>query len=243
MADRTDEVAGRFLLDLRASVRDMAAGLLGPARDPAGVLNLATNMLRIFELTEQSLAATFPPAEPIACAKGCTYCCHLLVFTDAPTVFLVADTLNRTLAPAAVAALKDRLAAFEADNFGLDTVPRPPCPLLVDSLCQVYAARPLVCRAQNSFHVAQCEEKHVGERKMVEAHDIPLNVWNAVSEGLAEGLREAGFAGDANLEFSKALHIVLDSDRTLERWLGGEPIFAPARWQGPGGAQGLPGTH
>jgi len=243
MTQETDRLTDGFLRDLRASVRDMTVRLLGPERDPAAVLNLANNARKIFETTEAGMAAAFPPAEPVACAKGCTYCCHLLVFADAPTVFLIADTMNRILAPAAVAALRDRLAAFEADDFGLETVPRPSCPLLADSLCQVYLVRPLVCRAQNSLHVAQCEEKYRGKREMVEAHDVPLNVWNAVAEGLAAGMEETGFAADANLELSRALAIVLDTPRALERWLAGEAIFAPARWRGGTGGHGLPGTH
>lgn len=238
-----DEVAEGFVRDLAESVREMTVRFLGPGRTAESVLALARNMLNIFDLTQERMAAMFPPAQPVACAKGCTYCCHLLVFTDAPVVLLIADDLRRTLAPAAVEELTARLAAFEEADYGLSTVPRPACPLLVDSLCQAYDTRPLVCRAQNALDVRQCVMKYEGGRNMVVAHDIPLNVWNAVSEGLSAGLAEAGLGADGTLELSKALRIALETPDAAGRWLAGEALFAPARWSGAGGDHRLPGYH
>ncbi len=238
-----DEIAEGFVRDLTESVREMTVRLLGPGRSPESVLALARNMLNIFDLTQERMAAMFPPSQPVACTKGCTYCCHLLVFTDAPTVFLIADDLQGTLAPAAVEELTARLAAFEEADYGLSMVPRPACPLLVDDLCQVYDRRPLVCRAQNALDVYQCLKKYEGARNMVLAHDIPLIVWKAVSEGLSAGLAEAGLGTDGTLELSKALRIALETPDAPRRWLAGEALFAPARWSGAGGEHRLPGYH
>ncbi len=241
--DQVDKLAESFARDLTESVREMIVRLLGPGRSPESVRALARNMLSIFDLTQERMADMFPPRRPVACEKGCTYCCHLLVFTDAPTVFLIADDLQGTLAPPAMEELKARLAAFEEADYGLSMVPRPACPLLAESLCQVYDTRPLVCRAQNSLDVYQCLQKYDGARKMVVAHDIPLNVWNAVSEGLSAGLAEAGLGADGNLELSKALRIALETPDAPRRWLAGEALFAPARWSGAGGEHRMSGYH
>lgn len=242
-AGEIDEIAEGFVRDLTESVREMTVRLLGPGRSAESVLALARNMLNIFDLTQERMAAMFPPSRPVACEKGCMYCCHLLVFTDAPAVLLIADDLRRTLAPAAQEELTARLAAFEEADYGLSTVPRPACPLLVDDLCQAYDRRPLVCRAQNALDVYQCLKKFEGGRKMVLAHDIPLNVWNAVSDGLSAGLAEAGLGADGTVELSKALRIAVETPDAPRRWLAGEALFAPARWSGAGGEHRMPGYH
>lgn len=230
MTDDIHQIVESFIGELREAGRGLVGPLQGPARTPETALQIAMRVQRIFELTRENLAATFPPAEPIACKAGCTYCCHLLFFTDALTVFLIADWLKNNNPPEVVEGLKARMTDFIDGGYGLKEVPRPPCPLLVDGLCMAYDVRPLVCRAQNSLQVSQCEEKHHGKRDMVVAHDIPLRVWVALSEGLSVGLAEAGLAGSESLEFVTALRIALGNPSAMDEWLAGKPVFEPAQW-------------
>jgi hypothetical protein len=230
MADEIEQVVSRFIGDLGDTVRNLARSLQGPQRTPETVLELGGRLQRIFDLTQERMAGLFPPAEPVACKAGCTYCCHLLFFTDVLTVFLVADWLRRNRPADALERLQSRLAAFIDDGYGLKTVPRPPCPLLADDRCMAYDVRPLVCRAQNSLQVSQCEEKFHGKRDMVVAYDVPLRIWTALAEGLSAGLAEAGLAGSESVEFVTALKIVLETPDAMERWIAGEPVFAPAQW-------------
>lgn len=236
MDDDKDAVVEAFIDDLHDKVREMAAGYLGLGRNPVKVITLARNLLKIFDVTEEKTSGLFPPSEPVACEKGCVFCCHLLFLADAPTVFLIADEIEHNHPAAAVEGLKARLKAFTEANYGLDMVPRPPCPLLVDDLCMVYEARPLVCRAQNSLAVSQCEEKYHAKRQLVVAHDIPLKIWTAISDGLAKGMAEAELAGDHNLEFSSALSAALETPAAIQRWLRGDAIFESVIRDVAGGA-------
>lgn len=240
MADEIEQVVSRFLGDLGDAARNLAKSLQGAQRTAGDVVDCARRLQQIYDLTHERMARLFPPAEPIACKTGCAYCCHLLFFTDVLAVFLVADWLRRNQPAAAIESLRARLAAFIDGGYGLKTVPRPPCPLLVGDLCMAYEARPLVCRAQNSFHVSQCEEKFHGKRQLVVAHDVPLRVWAAIAEGLKAGLAEAGLAGSESVEFAAALRIVLETPDAMERWIAGEPVFAPAQWSSAA-AESLPG--
>jgi Fe-S-cluster containining protein len=229
MSEDVDTIVEGFVGDLRNKIHEMAVRLLGPGRTPDSILALARNTQEIFDVTERSMTRSFPPKEPVVCAKGCAYCCHLLFFSDAPTVFLIADEVSRNLPPDKVEALIERLVEFEEMEFGLRMVPRPPCPLLMENLCQAYDVRPLVCRAQNSLRLSECEEKFRGERRLVVAHDIPATLWGAIAEGISAGLAEAGFGADTSLEFTMALRIALETPAAAERWLAGDPIFVPAR--------------
>lgn len=242
MADEIEQVVSRFIADMGDTARNLAGSLKGLRRTPENVLDLAQRVQRIFDLTQDRMAQLFPPAEPIACKAGCTYCCHLLFFTDVSTVFLVADWLRRNQPAESLESLRSRLAAFIDEGYGLKSVPRPPCPLLVDDRCMAYEVRPLVCRAQNSLQVSQCEEKFRGERDMVTAHDVPLRIWAGLAEGLSAGLAEAGLAGSESVEFVTALKIVLETPDAMDRWMAGETLFAPAQWTdtSAGGPSGQP---
>jgi len=230
MTDDIEKIVEAFSNDLRENVRKMVASLKGTARTPKNILDNAQRIQSIFDFTQERMSTMFPPAEPIACKQGCSYCCHLLFFTDALTVFFVADRLQRDCSPEALQALKFRLNEFIANGYGVSQVPRPPCPVLVDGVCMAYDARPLVCRAQNSFRVSECEEKHHGTLDMVLAHDVPLRIWAVMLEGTKAGFAEAELAGNESLEFVTALKIVLETPSAMESWIAGEPIFEPAQW-------------
>lgn len=232
MTDDIEKIVEAFSNDLRENVRKMVASLKGPSRTPRNVLDNAERIQSIFDFTIERMSAMFPPAEPIACEQGCTFCCHLLFFTDALTVFLAADRLQKDCSPDALEALKSRLNEFIDNGYGLTQVPRPPCPVLADGLCMAYDVRPLVCRAQNSFRVSECEEKYHGKLDMVVAHDVPLNTWTVMLEGISVGFAEAGLAGNESLEFVTALRIVLETPDAMDMWIAGEPIFEPARSTG-----------
>lgn len=236
MNDEKDKVVEDFIDDLGNNIREMTASLLGLGRNPVSVIALARNLLKIFDVTEEKTSGLFPPSEPVACKKGCAFCCYLLLLADAPTIFLIADEIEHNHPAGAVEELKARLKAFKEANYGLDMVPRPPCPLLVDDLCMAYEARPLVCRAQNSLAVSLCEEKYLGKRQLVVAHDIPLKIWTAISDGLAKGMAEAELAGDHNLEFSSALSAALETPAAIQRWLRGDAIFESVIRDVAGGA-------
>lgn len=71
----------------------------------------------------------------IACRRGCDACCrHLSLFRVEGVV--LARALREMPEPAA-ARIRDRARHASADG---------PCPLLDNGVCQLYAARPIICR-------------------------------------------------------------------------------------------------
>jgi hypothetical protein len=227
-----DEIAESFLAGLKEQIREMTTRLLQP-KTPESALALALNLPKIYQLTLESMSNMYPPPEPVACEKGCNYCCHLLFFCDALTTFLVADHLVRMLDRPEMERLHERLLEFAEEDFGIHTAPRPPCPLLADGICLAFEFRPLVCRAQSPMDVAQCEDKYLGKHESVVSYGVPISIWLAISEGLSLGLAESGFEGDGSLEFSSALKVALETPDGVKKWLDGTHLFENAKWNAP----------
>jgi hypothetical protein len=92
-----------------------------------------------------------------------------------------------------------------------------------------YPVRPLTCRGFNSRDARQCELflKH-GHKVTVPTYAPQIRLTTFVLDGMRAGVSEAGLKGDL-VELTAALRIAFFVPDALERWLAGEPVFAPAR--------------
>ena len=205
----------------------MGRRLLADGR-PESVHELGRRLGEIFDAAAQGLGGLLGSKRIAVCAAGCSWCCHLMLIVDAPTVLQVAATVS-TWPPLRLAEVKSKIAAYRADNYAVNTVPRPPCPLLVDGKCSVYQIRPLVCRAHNSTDVTPCRLRYGGLDAAIEGELAPLEAKVAVEDGLASALKTLRLDHGFGLEFTTALGIALDDPDATRRWVSGEDIFAPAR--------------
>jgi hypothetical protein len=131
---------GEFYRGLQAAtwaLRDCA----GPAPRAAAVHAAATALFASTEVHGR-----------LACAAGCSHCCH----------FPVGITFGEaTLLVAALGGDADRRDAVQAEAAATAAMPWSalvgrPCPLLVADRCSQHAARPLPCRALGSTDAAAC---------------------------------------------------------------------------------------
>lgn len=171
--------------------------------------------------------------QTIACRAGCAWCCSLFVSATAPEIIQIADYLRATRPADDLAALHERLVERELLLAGKTaeqrSAARLPCVLLVNQQCSVYPVRPLACGSWTSTNAQRCEEswrRHWAET--ITANQMQLWLYGGVMLGLREGLDAHGLASE-QLDLTTALRIALDLPDAAERWLAGEPIFAPAR--------------
>jgi Fe-S-cluster containining protein len=187
---------------------------------------------RVFDLTMRRL----PPAQrqpPPACAVGCTYCCHNVVMATAPEVFRAAGELGARHAAAFVADVGGRCEAVAAAR---EAGARPPCPLLENSRCAVYAARPAACRKHTSFAVAACQSEFEGRPASIPTRRFDHEVFECCAVALVTGMRLWSGRPGVVLEFAAALRVAVREPRAEQRWLAGEDVFAgvPSQARLPG---------
>jgi hypothetical protein len=219
-------------LDARRAERLDAVAILKRGRTPLNVIAVAERGACVAEKAIADFKAAHPPP-PLACREGCDWCCHLLVAATAPEVFRVAEYLRASLTPEELQATRDRAAWLDDQRQRVPihqrTDARIPCALLVDHRCLAYPVRPLTCHGFNSSDAHQCELFLEAPRKVRLPQYVPqLRLTTFVLDGMRAGLTEAGLKGDL-FELTGALRIALTAPNTMERWLAGEAVFAPAR--------------
>jgi Fe-S-cluster containining protein len=172
------------------------------------------------------------PAPAIACRAGCHWCCHLKVSATAPEILLIAEYLQ-TRAPAGwLEVVRERAAALARDPriFSAEAKAEAhlPCALLSEQgACSVYAVRPLICRGYTSSDPEPCQRMLDDDSVLVPLNETLAREHAALSLGLISALKYVGLPPDL-LELTAGLHVALSEPQALQRWLAGEPIFAPA---------------
>jgi len=97
----------------------------------------------------------------LACREGCDYCCYLRVDISYHEASFIVEYIRDNFTEKQIADLRGQLKKhvdlvddMTAEQHEATNVQ---CPLLVDSRCSVYPARPINCRAYTSLDVQSCE--------------------------------------------------------------------------------------
>jgi len=164
----------------------------------------------------------------LACARGCAHCCTVFVEASAPEVLFAVASMSpdqRTWATHAVAQACDQSGGR---SFEERSHMRVPCPLLQETECGHYAARPLACRTAVSVDVDVCIRAY----RMLSDEGVPVPLgWQGIRQGysiaLEGALLRAGLAHRYR-EWNDSLRLALADSSIEERWLGGADVFATA---------------
>ena len=169
-----------------------------------------------------------------ACARGCSYCCHLRVEIRPHEAFVLARHIEARTDAAARAGVVARLEATLQRIAPLSPQQHVragiPCALLKDGVCSAYEGRPAACRKYYSLSVDTC-------RDAFDDTDAPLTgaledeqvrlAGNAVALGYAKGLADAGY-DTALYELHFALHKALTDPKAARRYRQRKRAFVAA---------------
>jgi Fe-S-cluster containining protein len=202
------------------------AGARDPARLEAAVVKFHRTVDAVFAATVEGHALR------IACAKGCSHCCHLRVEVQPHEAFAIAGWLRRHVAPDRLEAIVGRLRENVARTRSLGEEGRKranlPCALLAaDGTCSVYEARPAQCRRYHSMRLATCEAFHANPAD--ETLESPMHAALAHNAAVIitqarHAVRAAGLDAE-NEDFNVALLEALVNPKAWRRWKDGKKPF------------------
>lgn len=177
-----------------------AAGLL---RDRQTSASLCARQVRhVTELFERSVPE--PVRAQLACANGCSFCCHQ---------------------PVKVSAAAAQLSGRRAD------APRVAwlrCSLLDPAgSCSVHAVRPLACHAYVSLAVDDCRNSYPQPGNGSVREPALYNDLRSTCRMILQASLRLNDLPDTHYELNAALNLVLDTRNAEKRWLRCENIFAP----------------
>jgi Fe-S-cluster containining protein len=227
------EAVSRSGMDLTASGPDQSWAVIAATRlvldilegrNPSRASLAAKRASEFFEISLKNNPSKFP----IACVKGCAFCCHVSVTATAPEIFLVANAL-RERHPQDLETVLARVRASDQRTRGLTSMERAkqkiPCALLEQNMCAVYSARPGACRGFTSTSAKACERGFNGESVQIETPAVWTSLRSAHKQALWAAL-VASKLPTALYEFHHALRIALEMPDAELRWLKGENVFA-----------------
>jgi Fe-S-cluster containining protein len=203
------------------------------AREPA---RLAAAVVTLHKRVDEVLATTIEGHRiPIACSRGCSYCCNLRVKVQPYEAFALAAWLRRHFTAERLAHVIERLEANVARTRELGEEARKranlACALLgADGACTAYDARPAQCRRYHSTDVAPCKAFHESHDETIEAAMHQALAHNA-DVIITQGRHAARAAGldDASVDMNVALLEALGNPKAWRRWRDGKKPFVSGR--------------
>ena len=199
---------------------------------PADADAARVQTLRMYgRIAELQRATAAEHGVTFACARGCSYCCHLRVEIRPHDAFVlahhVATKLSAEERARVVARIDENRRRIAALTPAAHVRAGIACALLEDGACLAYDARPATCRKYYSLSVTVCrkafEDTSAPLFGDIEHEDVRL-AGNAVALGYAKGLEDAGY--DAALyELHDALHRALADAKAEKRYRRGKRAF------------------
>ena len=234
IGDPTAEVLG-FLAEIAEETRALTRGLLLEA-SAAGEIEMAfeeigTRLAAEFEARlahERAIDPAFASRErQVECRRGCVFCCHLNVSATPLEAARIWSAMRDGRQPGLERAVFAAAAALDGLDGRARLERKAPCPLLVESACSLYEARPLACRALLSVSVRDCERHFEAGGPALRAMPslvTPRLVASGIMSGELAALADLGLASHL-VELTAALALLLREPQALRRWLGGADVF------------------
>ena len=156
---------------------------------------------------------------PVACHKGCHWCCHQAVYANSYELHFLSEKIKSRFSPEQISgwikAAEAKSAVTSKMNEEEVSAYKAPCPLLENGACSSYDARPMACRIYLSTQLNTCIEfyRHPENKENYPALiDFPLRAGRMMNEGFMAALKGYGIE-TAEFRLEEGLRIVLKNDQ------------------------------
>ena len=162
----------------------------------------------------------------IDCSSGCSYCCHMQVKVTPPECFLIFEYILETFSAREIERLKKRIKHNRGLTDGRSFNERvllkreTPCIFLTDHACDVYNARPLICRAWHSLNRKGCKQAFLSDNSNAEIETAPLRnyVLGMIREAIHSVCIQKEWEYDT-YELPFALFSCFNHSNPMQNWL------------------------
>ena len=165
--------------------------------------------------------------KPVACRRGCHWCCHQAVFSGTHETHFIREYVKDLFSAGEQEELHRRSREKSALTLQKTVkelyLVRKACPFLDQGYCRIYEARPMACRIYLSSSVESCRKEHQdpGNREQFpELFRFPLRAGRMLNEGFVAFLRERGLHV-SELPIEQGYSSLVDLGQTMESWIGG----------------------
>jgi Fe-S-cluster containining protein len=158
---------------------------------------------------------------PVACHKGCQWCCHQAVYANSYELHFLSEKIKKRFSPEKISKWLEAAEAKFTSTSKMNEMEvskyKTPCPLLENGACSVYEARPMACRIYLSTKLETCLEFYhhpENEHNYPALIDFPLQAGRMMNEGFMAALKEYGIE-TAEFKLEEGLRIVLKNDQPI----------------------------
>ncbi|GAF04849.1 YkgJ family cysteine cluster protein [Saccharicrinis fermentans] len=118
----------------------------------------------ISQLTQSFAARTQQQNKPIACEKGCSWCCYQPVYMTTQEALLIYEYIIQTCNQQQLNDIRNKSEKKLKKTKGLAEAKKQniihPCAFLSDGACSIYSVRPMACRIYLSSSKDSCKRKY-----------------------------------------------------------------------------------
>jgi Fe-S-cluster containining protein len=170
--------------------------------------------------------------EPLDCKPGCHYCCYNLPMVTPPEALLIGHHVELTFTDQQIKKLNVKIKTILKK-----TTDKPsdeifmmrhelPCVFLEESMCLIYAIRPVVCRTCSSTSAAHCKMifETRNHRARLRTYPQLYGILQTMHSRLTAFCRENECQSDT-LHLSKAINDYFKHPDAIDEWSRGGIIF------------------
>ena len=213
-----------------AAVRRITSQEYRQARAEIAALGPLEAYRRSQQRHDERLAAA-PDSSSLACAAGCSWCCHFSVDVRPVEVFHILDFIERHWTPQERDRLRTEIQTNSAILQSLDEIERMQrnvkCPFLTDGRCGIYSARPQTCRNYHATSSAGCRQSFEEPGNLEIDPEFAPQVYQAGGahvDAFSKAMTDEGY-DCAAFEMNAALAVAMDRPEIRERFEARQPTL------------------